>query len=565
MGPENPQKIGRYEIRRLIGEGATAAVYKAHDPDIDRTVAIKILKKEFGTDENFSSRFQREAHSAGTISHPNIVTIYDVGRVNGTPYIAMEFLEEESLADLLARGKKIPVRQVAVIGAQLARALDYAHRRGIVHRDVKPANILLIESGRSVKLTDFGIARLAGTDELQRTHLGTVLGTPRYMSPEQAAAREVDGRSDLFSLGAILYELLTGRRAFDDENLALLLMQILHKNPPAPSRVAPQVPGGLERIVMKLLSKRPEQRFQTGSQLAEAMERELQALDEAERVQRQNKFLPMRIRLALIASCALALLFGACMSVVYEVEGRMLRTQVLDSGAALAKFVAVEAALPVLGQNWVPLKLFVADAKARGSFDYLVITDHHGVVEASTDDHLTGTHFSPPRGQTVLSRAAAMTIFSAMLPNQRSAFLFDTPILFENTPIGTIYLGVDQAGTQRVLRATLSLLSLLGLCAVAAVGSLSYFFAGLIARPMRLLRDSLAGFAAGDSDRRISQRRSDEFGELFAAFNHMAESTQRLLAAAALSPPAGAAAPATVPAGLNSASGEHLATLVMPG
>lgn len=530
MTRDKPHRIGRYELQSLVGEGATATVYKAHDPAIDRTVAIKILKKEFGADKNFSSRFQREARSAGAISHPNIVTIYDVGQVNGHPYIAMEFLDEESLAHVLAAGKKLPIRRVLSIGIQLAGALDYAHRHGIVHRDLKPANILLIHGGETVKLTDFGIARLAGIDELQRTHVGTVLGTPRYMSPEQAAARPVDGRSDLFSLGAILYELLTGHRAFDNDNLALLLLQILQTTPPPPSSISPDVPEVLDRVVMKLLGKRPDQRYQTGNQLAAALERELYTLQDSERSHAQNRFLPLRVKLALRASTALALLFMGCMSVIYGVEERVLQAQVLDSGESLAKFVAAEAAVPVLGQNWLPLKLFVQDAQARGSFDYLAITDHHGIVEASTDGSLTGKVFSRPLRQTPIARSATMTISSATLPDGRSAYLFDTPILFQNTPIGTIHLGVNQTGMQRVLQDTLSLLAFLGLLSVCAVGSLSYFFGGLMAKPIRLLRDSLTAFGDGDMDRRISQDREDEFGQLFAAFNRMADQTQIRLA-----------------------------------
>ncbi len=227
-----PSHIGRYEIEGLVGEGATAVVYRARDPAIGRTVAVKLLKTEHGLDLDYLARFQREAQSAGAISHPNIVTIYDVGRVDGTPYITMEFLDEKSLADVIASGNRLPVKQVISIGIQLARALDHAHAQGVVHRDIKPDNVLVLNRGETVKLTDFGIARLESGDDAQRTHAGTVLGTPRYMSPEQAMGQSSDGRSDLFSLGAILYELLAGRRAFDSNNLASLMLQIVQQDPP---------------------------------------------------------------------------------------------------------------------------------------------------------------------------------------------------------------------------------------------------------------------------------------------------------------------------------------------
>jgi methyl-accepting chemotaxis protein len=205
----------------------------------------------------------------------------------------------------------------------------------------------------------------------------------------------------------------------------------------------------------------------------------------------------------------------------------------------------------------------VEDAKARGSFDYLAITDHHGIVEASTDGRLVGRNLSQPPGRTLLYHSAAMTIFSATLRDGRSAFLFDTPILFQNTPIGTIQLGVDQAGTERVLGETLSLLTLLGLLAVIAVGGISYFFGILIARPMRLLLDSLAGFGEGDGDRRISQKRSDEFGELFAAFNRMAESIQQRFATVAGVPAAEPFLVDRIPESVHAAPGDQAATLVM--
>ena len=520
------QRIGRYEVECLAGEGATAMVYRARDPEIGRTVAIKVLKKEAAVDQDYLGRFQREAQSAGTISHPHIVTIYDVGKVNDAPYITMEYLDERSLKDLLASGPKPTLKEVLRIGIQLAGALDYAHQRGVIHRDVKPANILLLKNGETVKLTDFGIARVQGGDALQQTEVGMVMGTPQYMSPEQVAGNVVDGRSDLFSLGAILYELLTGQKAFDNDNVARLMLQIMQQDPAPIGQLAPEVPTGMQRIVRKLMNKRPEQRYARGAQVVKALERELNAVIARDEEAKRNRFMPLRFKLALVSSLALAVIFALCMSVVYYVESTIVRNQLFDAGASLAKFVAVHSAVPVLDQNWLPLRLFVEDARARSSLDYLVVTDHGNMVQAATESNLIGRQFRAPSRNDLIVRGSDVKVSAMALADGRKVFLFDTPILFQKTEIGHIFLGIDQSGVTRVLSAMVSLMAALGLLAVFAIGSLSFLFAQFISRPLRALQRALQDFAAGDMDYRISETRNDEFGALFDIFNSTADVVQ---------------------------------------
>ena len=233
--------IGRYEIQAHIGEGGMAQVFRAYDPGIQRAGALKILKEEHCQDEEHMRRFLQEGKAAGALTHPNIVTIYDVGSLEGAPYIMMELLEGETLGEILAKGEKLPLEVILDCAAQIADALDYAHSKGVVHRDMKPDNIILDSKRKIVKIADFGIARIEEGNK-ETTMVGLMMGTPRYMSPEQASGIVVDGRSDLFAMGVILYEMITGQKAFDAESMPTLILQIVQKNPipiPAPTPVNP--------------------------------------------------------------------------------------------------------------------------------------------------------------------------------------------------------------------------------------------------------------------------------------------------------------------------------------
>ena len=260
-------QLGRYNIIGELGQGAMGTVYKAVDPLIDRIVAIKTINLGLALDEKdeYESRFYQEAKAAGRLSHPNIVTIYDVGKSGEIAYIAMEFLQGRELRDMLNDGKKMPVEQVINVVAQVAQGLAYAHEHGIVHRDVKPSNIMIVRDGH-VKITDFGIARMASA--AVRTQTGMVLGSPKYMSPEQVVGKLTDQRSDIFSLGVMLYEMLTGQAPFAGENVNAIMYQTLNSVPPPPSSLSPNVPEMLNFIVAKALAKKLEHRYQDTKEFA---------------------------------------------------------------------------------------------------------------------------------------------------------------------------------------------------------------------------------------------------------------------------------------------------------
>ncbi len=259
-------KLGRYQIVRELSEGAMGTVFEAVDPLIERTVAIKTIKLDFSKDElvTFEERFLREAKSAGRLNHPNIVTIYDIGESNNVAYLAMEYLEGQTLREMLDSGVTLSVGKAVWIAAQIAEALSYAEEHGVVHRDIKPANIILTRRGQ-VKLTDFGIAVLPLGS---RTQSGMVMGSPKYMSPEQAMGLQLDTRSDIFSLGAVLYEMLTGKPPFDGDNLNAILDRVMNEEPATPGSLNPRIPPGLNKIVVTMLEKKPERRHKSAKQLA---------------------------------------------------------------------------------------------------------------------------------------------------------------------------------------------------------------------------------------------------------------------------------------------------------
>ena len=277
--------LGRYQLERELGKGAMGVVYQGRDPKIGRIVAIKTmaLNEEFAGKAlaDARERFFREAQTAGRLQHPNIVTIYDAGEDHELAYIAMEFLNGQDLTHFCKSGQLLPASMVLSIVARIAEALGYAHQQQVVHRDIKPANIMFDLEHDTVKVTDFGIARIT---DASKTRTGLVLGTPSFMSPEQLAGKKVDGRTDLYSLGVMLFQMLTGVLPFRAESMAELMHKIANGEAPSLRSICPELPQRLESLVVRLLSKRPEARYQDGDHLA----RDLRAVLSGSHIRPEN-------------------------------------------------------------------------------------------------------------------------------------------------------------------------------------------------------------------------------------------------------------------------------------
>lgn len=268
-------RLGKYEIQAEIGRGGMATVYRAYQESLNRHVAVKVLAGQLARDEDFRRRFEREAKAVAQLNHPNILPIYDYGEdpQRDLVYFITQLVKGGTLSQRL--GQPLPVEEAVRIASDVAQALDYAHRHGIIHRDVKPSNILLTEDGRPL-LTDFGIARIVQETRLTRT--GTSLGTPEYMSPEQAKGEPLGPRADIYSLAVVLYEMLIGRPPFQADTDIAVLHQQVYEPPPRPRRLRPDIPRRLEKVVLKALAKDPAKRYPTAGALAQALERALPSI-----------------------------------------------------------------------------------------------------------------------------------------------------------------------------------------------------------------------------------------------------------------------------------------------
>jgi len=276
------QHLGPYRILEQIGTGGMATVYKAYQPSMDRYVAVKVISPHFAQDETFLRRFRREAKAVASLEHPHILPVYDFGEAEGRPYLVMRFVDSGTLKDRLAQGT-LSLSDVNRIVGQIGSALDYAHRMGVIHRDVKPSNVLLDHDGNAF-LTDFGLAKMVEAS-VQLTGTGVGIGTPAYMSPEQGKGERVDHRADIYSLGVMLYEMVTGQVPFQAETPIAVVVKHITDPLPLPRSIQPDLPEPIERVILKALAKAPDDRFQTAAEMVQALDAAVRAAEAAARTE----------------------------------------------------------------------------------------------------------------------------------------------------------------------------------------------------------------------------------------------------------------------------------------
>jgi len=511
--------IGRYEIYDELGRGAMAVVYRAFDPKIKRMLAIKVLRPELAEKADYRERFLSEARAAGTLTHSAIVTVFDVGEADEKPFMAMELLEGPTLEQFVRAKRHLPARMILKIAIQLVDALDYAHRNGIVHRDIKPENIVCTSDDAQVKIMDFGIAQIKSGSVWSAADNTVVAGTPRYMSPEQVTGKAIDGRSDLYSLGVILYWLFSGIPPYSATTMAELFKKVVHVNPARLRPVMAGVPEALIDVVQTLLKKDPDQRYQLGAELLEDLRHIELDMAESERNWGQRRIIPIRWRWSAFMGVVVAVTVLIGLTAVYQRQREVVTGLAYDYGATLGRIVAAETAEDLLLEDKSALDTLVKDMQGNHEMLFLSIRDRTGKLIAST------LHARPDNAPAPVPVAirGRQKIFREQDPSGNEILRFESPVYYQQRYIGQVDLGVSGESLNSASRTTMTAMLALLVVITFTVSMAAYLMSKRLSAPLELLRRSMGNIAQGRFEKRIRMRRRDEFERVFAAYNVMAE------------------------------------------
>jgi len=510
------ERIGRYQVERELGRGTMSIVYKAFDPRIDRYLAVKVLREKFARDVTSRQRFLREARSAGGLGHPNIVTVFDVGQIDGLPFMAMELLEGDTLDDRLNEETPLSVEEVLEIGIQLCSALSYAHERGVIHRDVKPANVYFDAGSGVAKLLDFGIAGVSSQEPGPAADRGLIAGTPAYMAPEQISGDSQDARCDLYSLGVVLYRLLSGRLPFDEANLSEQMARVVREPPPPLEPINADTPVELIEVTHRLLAKKPAARYNSADEVLNELQDIRSGLNRGLLASARQQGAFWRWPLVVAALVALVLSLG--LSHVYRSQNAAMASATFGFGEGLASVIAREIAEPLLLEDSAALGNLVSDFGSNTQVIYLHITDRSGVIQSSTNLFLQDESVPTWPDATVRREETSIRV----LQTESGHLEFQVPIRFQARRVGEVYLGLDGSELSAAARGTLSLMVLVFLIAMLVILS---SIAILVRHQRRLIERvgwGLRRMGQGQYDFRLEGHRRDEFGNLYRRFNDMA-------------------------------------------
>jgi serine/threonine-protein kinase len=526
-----PPHVGRYRVEGILGQGAMAVVYAGFDPGIERKVAIKCLHREVAADPAYRQRFLIEARAAGHLTHPHIVTIFDVGETDdGRSYIAMERLSGETLASKVAREGFPPLPAIIDLVGQLAAALDYAHARGVLHHDIKPENIMLADGWSYAKISDFGIAERRGSLRDAGGLPAEIGGTPAYMALERLRGERSDARSDLFSLGVVLYWLIVGKLPWPEiGNVPQLIRKRLRQPRPPIRPRDPATPSMLISIARTLLAPVAESRYQRGAEVIDDLRLAAREYERERETPLANRIISLRLRWASSLGAILSLVLVLGLAAIYAKQHAAVTGLALDFGSSMGRMVAGESAENLLLGDHAATRALVTDISRNRQIHYLAIADRSGDIVASTRQEEIGRKLSVAEGQKYLPRPDAIRSYLGQAEGDRASdgmLLFDVPIQYQTKTVGELRLGISNAELRTAQKTTLWVIATVLVLTLAAVVGAAYW---LFRRPLMmlgLLGDALLRVARGDFAHRIRLARRDEFGRLFATFNLMNSTLQ---------------------------------------